>query len=134
AHRAPQLHIYQLVAGQLVPWLLTAMLLTAGVGLLQSRPGARTLSITYAVLSIAHKLGQTAYVVAFLGPVYKTPIFLLEVTHPGVSRGTEMLAVAAMFSMPLVLMASPLLVLIVMYRQKVMLALSPRVEAIPDPA
>ncbi|OAI48053.1 hypothetical protein AYO44_01225 [Planctomycetaceae bacterium SCGC AG-212-F19] len=128
--RAPMLLPYQVVVTQLVPWLLTAALLVAGVGLLRSRPWARTLSVWYAVVSILHKMALAAYTIVYLEPFYKTPIFLLEVSKPELSRGTEMVAVASMVITPLVLMLYPLLVLIVMYRPKVMLALSPRVGTV----
>jgi hypothetical protein len=129
-NRVPYLRAYQVVVAQVIPWLLTAALLAGGVGLLRLRPWARTLSLGYAVASILHKIGQAVYTLAFLMPFYKTPIYVLEMTKPELTPGAETISNLAAIITPLVLMAYPVLVLVIMSRPAVALALAPKKDPI----
>lgn len=126
----PHWPVYSLVVMQLVPWMLTLCLFVSGVGLLRCRPGARRLSLLYAVVSILHKIGMAVYTYVFLLPVYKTPIAVQELTKPHLVLGADVAANIMSIVAPLLLMTYPLLVLIVMYRRPVVAALTTR----PSPA
>src|SRR5262245_29453386 len=59
------------IGEQVLALAFDGMLLTAGVGLLSMRPWARTLSLTYAALSIINRILITAYTVIFVMPAMK---------------------------------------------------------------
>lgn len=136
--QAPAFAVYQVIADLALPWLLTVLLLTAGVGLLRLRPAGWRLSIAYALLSIGHKLGTAVYTLLFLLPVYQAPLHTLGIDQPlnrfgapmaDVASTAETTSILAAVAVPFLLMLYPLAVLLVMARPNVRAAL----RAVPAP-
>jgi hypothetical protein len=132
--QVPHLASYRLVVMQLVPWLLTVLLLVGGVGLLKCRGWGRSVSLLYAVGSILHKIGMAIYTSVFLLPAYKIPITILELTKPVMAPGADVVANIMSIVTPLLLMTYPILVLLVMYRRAVVVALTAPPAPAPAPA
>jgi len=126
--KAPGFTGYQVVANLAVPWLLTLLLLAAGIALLRRRRSGRTLSLAFALLSILHKLGMAAYTLVFLLPIYQAPLHALDVSQPlnrfgvpmqDVAATAEMTSILGAVAMPMLLLIYPFAVLLVTVRRDV---------------
>jgi hypothetical protein len=108
-------------------WLvLSALLIAAGIGLLNKRPWGRKLSIAYGVLSIAVQLAGHYYTIAFMFPAMRDFYLQMEQEYPKFAflfASSRMSMWAGLVVVPVGL-AYPIVVLVLMTRRGVVAVLA----------
>lgn len=104
--------------------LMSGLMIAAGVGLLRLQPWGRTLSVCYALLSIAWKLFTSVYAFAVCNPVLRDILATMPREQGEAGRalefklGTEIGMLTAGI-LPLVFMIYPIVVLVIMAQPSV---------------
>src|SRR5262249_36789422 len=117
-----------------ISWALDIALLCAGIGLLNSKLWARTLSLTYAVVSILSKIAMAVYYVTYFVPGFEQAMkVMVEEARKQPQGGAQaaqfmegLVSVmkVGMVVMPFITMIYPVCVLLVLGRSSVKRALS----------
>ncbi|HEV2948347.1 MAG TPA: hypothetical protein VGX70_13295 [Gemmataceae bacterium] len=103
---------------------ISIIMIVSGIGLLQLRPWGRSLSILYAILSIALKIFEAVYAFAVTGPLINEFINTHTATGPEQQFMFTVMKMVAIIPpiIQLVCMIYPIVVLIIMLRPAVVAA------------
>lgn len=111
--KIPGYKVHQMVS-LTAAWLFTALLITAGLGLLQMRSWGRALSLVYASLSLLHKIATAIYIYVLVLPAYKEVFQMVDMPNKQAAQVAETIAMLTAGVMPPIMMIYPTAVLIVM--------------------
>jgi hypothetical protein len=100
---------------------ISIIMIVSGIGLLQLRPWGRSLSILYAILSIALKIFEAVYAFAVTGPIINEFINTHTASGPEQEFMFTVMRMVAIIPplIQLVCMLYPIIVLIIMFRPAV---------------
>lgn len=111
--KIPGYRIHQVIS-LAASWLFTALLIVAGLGLLQMQMWGRTLSLVYAVLSLLHKIVTAIYIYVLVLPAYRDVFRLIDMPNKQAAQVAETIAMVTAGVTPPIMMIYPIVVLIVM--------------------